>query len=161
MDPTGKNVFVLLDESGAKGSGHLAIIIGNSKDGYSGFSLQPTSLIPGVGTEKIKPALGKTFMETFNRLNSKDQTYSQVLEISTTSRQDRLMTNYAVDRALKSYSESAPKYDLTGNHCGTFVRDTLTSGLIDNNYRSVSDLIPKNYFETLKASFDSNLTLGK
>jgi hypothetical protein len=161
-DPDGKDIIVLGNSSGARGTGHGAILVGDnkngwtyiSKDGFTGsaFGSKPKFIVQKFdnieqfrnsvhnfetnethSTADGKEAKGLTFK--LDKDGNKIQRYDKALYIGTTQADGTSTDAKAIDAATKT---AKADYCLTKSDCS----DVITSGLNaskDNNGKQIKN----------------------
>ena len=123
-DIDGKDIIVLLHKKGAWGKGHMAVLIGNDKYGWSLYSKNGAKNGFIFGESKYQAGEKENTFETFKAfLNDKrDQQirYDVGFQIKTTTEQDDKMKKAASNQA-KSY------YNLFSNSCADVPSDALNA----------------------------------
>ena len=156
MDPSGKNAFILLDPMGAGEHGHSALVVGNKDIGYQFMSMGTTGgdfsqIMSGKTLEGIDILRGTSFESVIQRVHSADPVsrYTQVIEIPTSTNQDKSMLKYADARSTQDASTGI-NYNLFTNNCADFVRNTLRAGGIQTDRH----MMPNDYFKGVDAKAD-------
>jgi len=159
IDPDGRDVVVLLAPGGANGKGHMGVLIGNDKTGWTYMSKDGTTwwgskeiIGPSVFT---KPDQKFATLEEFQKSNyilrekplGNGQPYTQAIHFKTDTKQDE-KAMAAMERAGKSY------YGLLSNNCTDAVSNAVgAAGLNpgwsvyapvynDHKYHQVDDKSP-------------------
>src|SRR5690554_490630 len=136
IDPDGKDIIVLSAPSGAQGTGHGAVLIGNEKDGWTFYSKNGTEN-HGPKGESYAPNKGDHFksLKDFansenNFVNGSSPYYTAAFRISSDADTDQEMR----DAALEVVSED---YKLLGSSCIDVVSSALEAGGFDPGSRII------------------------
>lgn len=112
VDPSGLDVYLLLDPKGAGENGHAALIVENKEAGYQTMSMGTMGgtfqqIFLGATLEGIDINKANSFGAALEIAN-KSANYSDILHIPISSAQDKAMVNYADERFLNKMQEWAP-----------------------------------------------------
>jgi hypothetical protein len=156
VDPDGRDLVVLNAPGGASGAGHLGILIGNDKDGWTYMSKDGGNKFFGLfGESKFDDNNGKTFdkivdfelSEIVRRkdgVNGNGEPYNKGIRFETSTEQDN---------TAKAAMEKAGKedYNILTNNCADAVTKALESVGIDPGYdeNGKTPLIPNEQFEKI------------
>ena len=129
IDPDGRDIIVLNNPNGASGYGHMAVLIGNDKTGWTFVSKEGRDKTPWYSNEvtggpALKPLIGVyTSLDAFKNAQSTDENlgnYTQNVRFETTAKQDKT--------ALTTTTEAAKSwYNVGFNNCADAVSDGLES----------------------------------
>jgi RHS repeat-associated protein len=168
VDPDGKDIIFIVDKEAASKNGHIAVLIGNEKTGWTYISMNGT----GEGAKpwgKSKNADLKTSIvdtkgnmitdpqEAIQRANvinpnENDHTYDAFKRIISTEKEDiNAITEASKSASAKEYGIAGPGkscIDVAQSAFGSIVKDR---GLDDHgDVPGESDLIPNNWFNKLE-----------
>ena len=170
IDPTGMDICVLLQPDGAKGAGHMAILIQNEDGSWSLWSKNGTDESSGIKGDSVNEegkdtdekgtgeyeSVDDFFNSTDNMSkqggeSSDSKKYTKGYLITSSSEQDKAAREVAGIEIDKAYS-------LIGANCATMVQEALSAAGKDPGYISakthtkyaetqiISNLIPKIIF---------------
>jgi hypothetical protein len=129
IDPDGRDIIVLNNPNGASGYGHMAVLIGNDKTGWTFISKEGRDKTPWYSNEltggpALKPLIGVyTSLDAFKKAQTTDENlrnYTQNVRFATTAKQDKSALT-ATTEAAKSW------YNLGFNNCADAVSDGLSA----------------------------------
>jgi len=155
LDPDGDSVVVLFDSEGALGFGHMAILVGNEKDGWELFSKNGTDDGKGVGpfADAQVGRSSKDFYGTladFGKDSDDQQTrYDKAIMIETTYIQDGKMKEVAKEEALKDY-------DKVKSNCAGMVVEALEAGGVKARSSRGDDWNPERVFLRIWSTVTNN-----
>jgi uncharacterized protein RhaS with RHS repeats len=136
IDPDGKDIIVLNAPKGASGFGHAAVLIGNSKTGYTYYSKDGTSHgLFGPADKNYRNGDHFESLSDFaNQVNPKrgEKPYTGAYEIKSDEK-----TDAAMNEAAKKTSEE--NYAVVGNSCIDVPSDALQAGGFNPGYEIVTD----------------------
>lgn len=127
IDPYGRDIIVLNNPNGASGYGHMAVLIGNDKTGWTFISKEGRDKTPLYSNEvtggpALKPLIGVyTSLDAFKKAQTTDENlgnYTQNVRFETTSKQD-ISALTIITEAAKSW------YNVGFNNCADAVSDGL------------------------------------
>jgi uncharacterized protein RhaS with RHS repeats len=159
IDPDGRDIIVLSAPEGASGFGHMAVLIGNDKDGWRYISKDGTTggIHNVFGPAKYQDIPGFKNIAEFSKIvnsseDHKDKPYTGAYLISTSTDQDKTMTSAALQ-------SSKSEYILGVKDCKDVASDALNSVGIDATKTGpggvVSELespIPNVFFKQIKGN---------
>lgn len=126
------HAIVLLDSHGALSNGHIAIMLGNEKDGYMYYSKN--------GKNKKN---SKDHYNTFGEFKYFQPKYDKAFQIDISKTQWKKMKR-------KAEKDINTPYKLVLNDCADFTRKVLKEGNLE--YGKHSRLQPKSYFSYVKSN---------
>ena len=122
IDPKGDSVIVILDDEGAGGVGHVAVLIGNSEDGWDLYSKNGTDQNRGIYGPSVNPdiGVGEDHFDSFIDFAQDDdhQRFDHAFLLKTSFIRDGLMRAVAKREALEGYN-------VLTNNCLDLVLDVL------------------------------------
>jgi hypothetical protein len=158
IDPDGRDIIVLLAPKGANGAGHMGILIGNDKDGWTYMSKDGANNLIGLFGESN---FNRTTFSNFEKFlisdeikreeNGNGAPYTQGLYFKTSADQDNTATA-AMEKAGKEY------YNVFTNNCADAVGEALKSVNIDPGYDENGDmpLIPNTQFSNISKNNEAS-----
>lgn len=143
IDPDGRDVIFLNASTGAHGTGHASVIIGNATDGWFYYSLNGTesqslygdSFKPDIGTSMGNEKNIRNLITKANTINPFQlHDYDRFVMIKTTSEEDRAMKVKAAEAA------SVQKYIVIGQSCLNVAKAAYNT-LVDDRVGYVHDYV--------------------
>lgn len=146
IDPDGRDIIVLNNPNGASGYGHMAVLIGNDKTGWTFVSKEGRDKTPWYSNEltggpALKPLIGVyTNLDAFKKAQEADANlgnYTQNVRLTATDAQDKT--------ALTTTTEAAKSwYNVGFSNCADAVSDGLKAAGFDPGYKTVGVSIDDN-----------------
>jgi len=146
IDPDGRDIIVLNNPNGASGYGHMAVLIGNDKTGWTFVSKEGRDKTPWYSNEftggpAAKPLIGVyTNLDAFKKAQETDANlgnYTQNVRLTATTTQDQ--------KALTTTTEAASSwYNVGFSNCADAVSDGLKAAGFDPGYKTVGVSIDDN-----------------
>lgn len=167
IDPDGRDIIFIIDKEAASNQGHIAVLIGNEKNGWTYVSINGTgegakpwgeNKNADIGT-RIVDADGKIItdlkkaIQRANTINSNEEhSYDLFERVISTEKEDKNALDKSKETAkVNKYGIAGP-----GNSCIDVAQSAFESlvkdrGLDDDgDVPGESDLIPKNWFNKLE-----------
>lgn len=152
IDPDGRDVIVLNNPNGASGYGHMAMLVGNDKTGWTFISKEGRNKEPWYSNEltggpALTPLIQKfTSLDAFQQAQKTDKNlggYTQNVRLTATEQQDNA-ANTATTKAANSW------YNVLQSNCADAVSDGLKAAGFDPGYKVVGVSIDDNPFSSGK-----------
>ena len=151
IDSDGRDIIVLNNPNGASGYGHMGVLIGNDKTGWTFISKEGRDKTPWysnmlTGGPAAKPVISafKTkaaFDKARSEKGSEYKGYTQEVKFKTSEKQDKSAAS-ATEKAAKSW------YNVLFNNCADAVSKGLEAAGLDPGYKTVGTSIDDNLIST-------------
>ena len=151
IDIDGSDIIVLNNPNGASGYGHMAVLIGNDKTGWTFVSKEGRDKTAWYSNEltggpALKPLIGVyTNLDAFKKAQESDANlgaYSQNVRLTATSTQDKTALN-TTQKAATSW------YNVGFSNCADAVSDGLKAAGFDPGYKTVGVSVDDNPFSSV------------
>jgi len=150
IDVDGRDIIVLNNPNGASGYGHMAVLIGNDKTGWTFVSKEGRDKTAWYSNEltggpALKPLIGVyTNLDAFKKAQETDANlgaYTQNVRLTATPTQDK--------SALTATKEAATSwYNVGFSNCADAVSDGLKAAGFDPGYKTVGYSVDDNPFSS-------------
>jgi hypothetical protein len=148
IDPNGRDIVVLNNPQGGSGFGHMAILIGNDKSGWSFVSKEGRIKgIPKLNEFTGGPALPPLLLQ-FNKLADFKKAQENDKNLGGYTQNVRFVTNAEQDANAKktSIASAATWYHFLFNNCADAVSDGMKAAGLDPGYQFNSPSIDDGIF---------------
>lgn len=157
IDFDGRDIIVLNNPKGGSTYGHMAVLIGNDKNGWTFISKEgrdkpswysKTYVAEFIGGPALQPLIGKfdtkaAFDEERRKKGSGYKVYTQEVRLETSEEQDKAAIS-ATEESAKSW------YNFMFSNCADAVSDGLIAAGLDPGYTTVGTSIDDNPFSAGK-----------
>ncbi len=158
VDPNGRDFVILNAPEGAKGNGHMAIIIQDGDGNWYYATVGPTKKgnaftkasigVPGIMALIPLDTKDKDEAIAYARLDQDNSDYTETMEFKTSSETDARIYQAAVDKQ-KSFESKQESYKTINNNCTDAIIDIIETGT-GVSLPSKIDPRPNSYFNELK-----------
>lgn len=146
IDPDGRDVIVLNNPNGASGYGHMAVLVGSDKTGWTFVSKEGRNKEPWYSNEVTGGSALAPKIKVFTSLDAFQQAQKDDKDLGNYTQNVRLTSTEAQDKTVLSTSTESAKswYNVGFSNCADAVSDGLKSVGFDPGYKTVGVSIDDN-----------------
>lgn len=152
IDPDGGDIIVLNNPNGASGYGHMAMLVGNEKTGWTFISKEGRNKEPWYSNELTGGPAATPLIQKFTSLDAFQQAQKTDKNLGGYTQNVRLTANEEQDNAANSATTKAANswYNVGFSNCADAVSDGLKAAGFDPGYKVVGVSVDDNPFSSGK-----------